>query len=78
MIIIAPPGMKKDLAKQLILDDVFAHYWLVHKDDWTCPDGCDKGADPHRAHAYLRIEVRHEYDLKCEREFNKLCLMSNG
>lgn len=42
-------------ARMLIEDPSFAHMWLCHPDDHTCPDGCDCGADPKREEMYSNI-----------------------
>jgi hypothetical protein len=42
-------------ARMLIENPSFAHMWLCHSDDHTCPDGCDCGADPKRAEMYSNI-----------------------
>ena len=58
-IIIAPCGMKRDLARKLVEDDAFAHMWLVHGDGGECPDGCDLHGNPVRVKLYEEIRVYH-------------------
>ena len=56
-IIVPAPGMRHDLARKLVEDNAFAHMWLCHPDDHTCPDGCDTHADPQRRQMYESIRI---------------------
>lgn len=62
-IIVAPAGMRYDLARQLVNDHSFAHMWMCHGLDGTCPDGCDGSITSAecigRTETYKRIRVYH-------------------
>jgi len=64
MIIIAPLGMKYDLARKLVEDNAFAHMWLCHNGNADeCPDGCDgsgtSGNVDVRTKLYENIRIYH-------------------
>lgn len=64
MIIIAPLGMRYDLARKLVEDNAFAHMWLCHNGNADeCPDGCDgsgtSGNVEIRTKLYESITIYH-------------------
>ena len=69
-IIIAPSGMKRDLARALINDDAFAHRWMCHNGG-SCSDGCDVQGDSTRIKLYQEIRV---YDYNMNKEEYDSCL----
>jgi hypothetical protein len=57
MIVIAPKGMRQDLAVKLVNDDRFAHMWLCHGGNTECKDGCSVSGDPSKVRQYQGITV---------------------